>query len=125
MATVPAPRSDVYLSLLAAKALTALADLAKNPTVWNDSIQAGLESGIEYCDALRSAVFPIDRNGSQAEGHGFKRRANDLGRNHRTSAAVAQSEQVKELLNRFLSKARRPLMAEIDLAIDFFSSDEC
>ena len=55
MATAAAPRSYVYLSLLAGRAITALADLAEEPKVWNDQIRKGLADGVEYCRAIGEA----------------------------------------------------------------------
>jgi hypothetical protein len=54
MATAAAPRGDIYLSVLAGRAITALADLAAVPSAWNDRIEADLRGGITYCEAVRT-----------------------------------------------------------------------
>ena len=43
MATATAPRNEVYLSLLAGRAVTSLIDLAGDPTIWNDRVERACE----------------------------------------------------------------------------------
>lgn len=119
MATVPAPRSDVYLSLLAAKALTALADLAGNPAAWDDGIKTGIESGIEYCEACRTVLSR--RAAKTPNGPGFKRRAIDSGEIPSTISTPSECDRVKTLLSQILSGKRTAVMSELNEAIDFFS----
>src|SRR5258707_15741933 len=127
MAAVPLPRSDVYLSLLAAKALTALADLASNPLAWNDRVKMGLESGIEYCRSCRPSLAPNHQKPSGGETRGFKRRAIHSGATQAAATANATSEcaRVQALLRQLLLRQRKPVMAELDAAINFFSTDGC
>jgi hypothetical protein len=120
MATVPAPRSDVYLSLLAAKALTALANLANNPAAWNDRIKIGLESGMEYCEAYRCKLSSHSKRSNDSRG--FKRRAIDSGDGSIEVSPRAGCEAMKELLSGILLRNRQPATAELDAAIDFFSA---
>lgn len=54
MATTAAPRGDIYLSVLAGRAITALADLAAIPSAWNERIEKDLRGGIAYCEAVRT-----------------------------------------------------------------------
>ena len=54
MATATAARNDIYLSVLAGRAITALADLAGDPFAWNDRIERDLRGGISYCEAIRA-----------------------------------------------------------------------
>ena len=121
MATVP--RSDVYLSLLAAKALSALADLARDQSAWSDSIQGGLQSGIEYCEAHR----PVPLSGSKkATPHGrqtFKRESTDSERTSTTVNGSSEVEKIKEFFQELLLRRRRASMAELNAAIDFLGLD--
>src|SRR5271165_5856274 len=54
MATATAPRNDLYLSVLAGRAVTALADLSSDPSAWSERIENGLRDGIVYCQAVRA-----------------------------------------------------------------------
>src|SRR5271157_5857171 len=54
MATAIAPRNDMYLSVLAGRAVTALADLAGDPSAWNERVENGLRDGVVYCRARRA-----------------------------------------------------------------------
>jgi hypothetical protein len=127
MATAPLPRSEVYLSLLAAKALTALADLAANPAAWNASIQTGLESGVEYCEACPPSVLSKPEESTGSESHAFRRQAISSGSSQGTSKfnTSSECERVKGLLRKLLLRQRRPVMADLDTAINFFSTDGC
>lgn len=119
MAAVPLPRSDVYLSLLAAKALAALGDLTDDPCKWNDRIQMGLGSGIEYCDAYGSVL--ASRSEAGDDRRGFKRRATNSGEVLASGDPEPKCEKVKQLLIEMLS-GKKAAADELDVAVEFFSA---
>jgi hypothetical protein len=56
--------TDVYLNLLASRAITGLIRLARDPSVWNAAIQADLDKGVMFCEALEE--------GQRTEGDGLE-----------------------------------------------------
>jgi hypothetical protein len=123
MATATAPRNDVYLSILAGRALTALADLAADSSAWSDRIQRELESGVEYCQAIRSCR-PIPSVGARIEGHqALRRLATDDNQESLTEHLASNSECVETLLRELLAKSRQPESAQLLAAIKFFARD--
>src|ERR1700683_5152055 len=54
MATATIPRHDLYLSVLAGRAVTALADLSGDPSAWSERVERGLRDGIVCCQAVRA-----------------------------------------------------------------------
>lgn len=48
--------AEVYLNLLASRAVTGLVQLARDPSAWNAAIEADLEKGVTFCDALSHDV---------------------------------------------------------------------
>ncbi len=122
MATATAPRNDVYLSILAGRALTALADLAADSSAWSERIQRELESGVEYCEAIRTcrAVPPA---GGHIEGQSALRRlATEDSRESSTERPTSDCEAVEVLLRELL-KSRKAEAAELLAAIKFFTRD--
>jgi len=128
VATAAAPRSYVYLSLLAGRAITALADLAEEPKVWNDQIRKGLEDGIAYCRAIgearTSTPLANRRSGTQRS---FKRLAIHDGKELSAACAASKCKEVERLLTQLLSRSREPKTSELVVAIEFLTrnaSDE-
>jgi hypothetical protein len=120
MATVTIPRSDLYLSVLAGRAVTALADLSGNPSAWSQRIENGLRDGIVYCQAVR-ARMGRDFATISSEGRSVLRRS--VG-----GAAAAdpvpgdicvESERIERFLSQVASKAHRPEVPELVAAIKF------
>ncbi len=123
MATATAPRNDVYLSILAGRALTALADLAADSSAWNERIQKELESGIEYCQAIR-AYQPGPPVGGRVEGQqALRRLATDDNRESSTARLASDCEDVETLLRELLAQSRKAEAAELLAAIKFFSKN--
>ncbi len=123
MATATAPRNDVYLSILAGRALTALADLAADSSAWSERIQKELESGVEYCEAIRTCrvVPPV---GGRVEGQSALRRlATADNRESSTERPTSDCEAVETLLRELLAKSRKAEAAELLAAIKFFTRD--
>jgi hypothetical protein len=123
MATVTAPRNDVYLSILAGRALTALADLAANSSVWSDRIQKELESGVEYCRTIRT-YQPNPSVSTHVEGHqALRRLATNENQESPAGHLVSDCDCVETLLGELLAKSRRPEPEELLAAIKFFTRD--
>jgi hypothetical protein len=123
MATATAPRNDVYLSILAGRALTALADLAADSSAWSERIQKELESGLEYCEAIHTcrAVPPV---GGRVEVQSALRRlATEDSRESSTERPTSDCEAVETFLRELLAKSRKAEAAELLAAIKFFTRD--
>jgi hypothetical protein len=123
MATAIVLHNDVHLSILAGRVLTALADMAADSSAWSERIQRELESGLEYCQAIRAyqANPPVGaRVGRQ---QALRRLA--TGDNSESSAERTASgcDGVEALLRDLLAKSRKPEPAELLAAIKFFSKD--
>jgi hypothetical protein len=119
MATAVAPRNDLYLSVLAGRAVTALADLAGNPLVWNERVENGLRDGIVYCQVLR---LP----GGRFLARRLPEARNPLKRSveHSLDSATwtnvqAESKRVEDFLTRLVSREYRPEIRELALTIEF------
>jgi len=121
MATATVPRSDVYLSLLAGRAVTALADLSSDSAAWNARVENGLRDGIVYCQAvrLREEIVP---SGKSSDGwNPLKRSVENAPDTGTPSAdACAESEKIEDLLSRIVSREHRPQLPELVWAIEFF-----
>jgi hypothetical protein len=123
MATAAAPRNDVHLSILAGKALTALADLAADSSAWSARIQQELESGLEYCHAIR-AYRPNPPVGGRVERQQALRRLATGDNQESTAGRLAPDcDDVETLLHELLTRSRRPGAAELLAAIKFFIRD--
>jgi hypothetical protein len=122
MATAAAPRNDVYLSILAGRVLTALADLAADPAAWSGRIQKDLESGVEYCKAIRA--HKPDVAGRQAQGREALRRlaphdVEDAPQRHKPS----DCDDVETFLQELLARSGNANRDELLSAIKFFAKD--
>ena len=123
MATATAPRNDIYLSVLAGRAITALADLAEKPASWNDQIRRGLEDGIEYCRAVgQTWITPVaDRRPGTR--HSFKRLATHEDKESSAVGATSERKEVERLLTQLLSRSRKPKTPDLLAAIEFFTKN--
>ncbi|HEY6767943.1 MAG TPA: hypothetical protein VI386_24575 [Candidatus Sulfotelmatobacter sp.] len=120
MATAAAPRNDVYLSVLAGRAVTALADLAGDPSAWTPRIELGLRDGIAYCKTVRaqdgSDVSPnislgwVALKRSVEDTHDECARSCDLG---------TESADVERFFSLLLAREHRPELTELAAAIQF------
>jgi hypothetical protein len=121
MAAAAAPRNDVYFSILSGRVLTALADLAADPSAWNERIQKDLESGVEYCQAIRAyqpAPDVVRVGGQQA----LRRLATqpDDNLDSPVQRLASDCDEVEDLLRGMLAKSREPRPGELLAAIKFF-----
>jgi hypothetical protein len=51
--------NDVYLSLLATRAITGLAQLAKDPSRWDAKVQEDLKKGITFCESIETETEDV------------------------------------------------------------------
>jgi hypothetical protein len=124
MATATAPRNDVYFSILSGRVLTALADLAADSSAWSERIQKELESGVEYCRAIR-AYQPAPAGGRVGGQQALRRLATHADDNRDSPAGRLASDcnEVEALLHDLLAKSRKPEPQELLAAIKFFVKD--
>ena len=123
MATATAPRNDVYFSILSGRALTALADLAADPSAWSERIKRELESGLEYCQAIRAyQPTPV---GTRVGGQQALRRLANQPDNRESPPGRLASDcsVVEQLLRDLLARSRTPEPEELLVAIKFFVKD--
>jgi len=121
MATATAPRNDIYLSVLAGRAITALADLAGDPSTWNDRIESDLRGGIKYCQAVRAQGGRVLSKTSAGGWNALKRSVENAPEADASSTDIsAESERVERFLSELVSnKERTPKMADLVAAIEF------
>jgi hypothetical protein len=120
MATAIAPRNDMYLSVLAGRAITALADLASDSPVWNDRIDSDLRSGIAYCEALRSHGGKALRNSASEGWNALKRSVQDTPDAGSSSIDItAESGKVERFLSQLVASRQVPEISELVAAIEF------
>jgi hypothetical protein len=124
MATATALRNDIYLSVLAGRAITALADLAEKPAAWNEQIRRGLEDGIEYCRAVgETSINPAAVDRRPGGRHSFKHLATHDGKESSVAGATSERKVVERLLTQLLSRSRKPRTADLIDAIEFFTKN--
>src|SRR5271157_3890444 len=112
MATAIAPRNDIYLSVLAGRAITALADLASDRAVWSERIEKDLKSGIAYCVALRSRAGRVLRDSGSDGWNALKRSVqSNASTNSSSSDDTDQSERVERFLSELVASKRVPEVA--------------
>jgi|HubBroStandDraft_6_1064221.scaffolds.fasta_scaffold299220_1 hypothetical protein len=123
MATATAPRNDIYLSILAGRALTALADLAADSSAWSDRIQKELESGVEFCQAIRACQPNRPAGDRVGQQQAVRRLATEENQESPSGCLASDCDDVESLLGELLAHSRRPEPAELLSAIKFFIKD--
>lgn len=120
MATAAVPRNDLYLSLLAGRAVTALADLSGDPSAWSARIENGLRDGIVYCQAVRARARR-DFGSSFSEGRSALRRSvgSTSDANSVQTDVCAESERMERFFSQLVSRKHRPEVPELVAAIKF------
>jgi hypothetical protein len=118
MATATIPRNELYLSVLAGRAVTALADLSSDRSAWSDRIENGLRDGIVYCQAVRARA---GRDlGFSPEGRSVLRRSvGGATAGSKPTDVRIESEQIERFLSRVASRKHRPEVPELVAAIRF------
>ena len=119
MATATVPRNDLYLSVLAGRAITALADLSGDPSAWSARIEDGLRDGVVYCQAVRARA---GRDlGFSPEGRSVLRRS--VGGAPAADSVPAdvrvESERIERFLSQVVSRTHLPEVPELVAAIRF------
>jgi len=117
MATAIAPRNEVYLSLLAGRAVISLLDLASDPSIWNDRVEIGLRDGIRYCQAVRARrdFGP----GSPEAWSPLKRSIEEPEACPTPVSVCSESERVEEFLSKVAARKHKPEIPELVSAIEF------
>lgn len=120
MATAAAPRNDAYLSVLAGRAITALADLAGDRSAWNDRIEKDLQGGITYCVAIRTQGARV-LGGTPVGWNVLKRSVENAQESGADPTDIcAEAEKAERFLSDLLSnKNRTPQMADLVAVIEF------
>lgn len=120
MATATAPRNDIYLSVLAGRAVTALADLAGDPLAWNERIENGLRDGVVYCQAVRARGGRILSRSSSEGWSALKHSVENTPDSSSTLPDVCdESEKVEYFLCQLASRKHTPEIHELVTAIEF------
>jgi len=121
MATATVSRNDIYLSVLAGKAITALADLADAPSVYDERIERDLRGGIAYCQAIRAQRGRILGRSPLGGWNALKRSVGNAPEGSSASADIStEAERVERFLSELVSsKGRTAEMAGLVAAIDF------
>jgi hypothetical protein len=120
MATATVPRNDTYVSVLAGRAVTALADLAGDPSAWTPRIELGLRGGIAYCKTVRTQDFS-DVSANTALGWvALKRSVDDTQDGCALSCDLStESTEVERFFSLLLARERRAELTELVAAIQF------
>jgi hypothetical protein len=120
MATATAPRNDIYLTVLAGRAVTALADLSSDPSAWSERIGNGLQDGIVYCQAVRARAGR-DLGSGSSEGKSALRRSvgSTSGADSVPTDVCVESERIERFLSQLASRKHRPKVPELVDAIEF------
>jgi len=120
MATATAPRNDIYLSVLAGRAVTALADLAGDPLAWIPRIELGLRDGIAYCKTVR-AQYGSDVSTHTAPGLvALKRSVDDKQDGCAPSCDLStEPAEVEHFFSLLLARERKAELPELVAAIQF------
>ena len=120
MATATAPRNEIYLSVLAGRAVTALADLAGDASAWSQRIEEGLQDGVEYCRAVRNRVAGYSDTNTSLGWVALKRSVEDAPEGGAVSADLqTEAEEVEHFFSQLLSRERTPEVPELVAAIQF------
>jgi len=120
MATATAPRHHMYLSVLAGRAITALADLAGDPLVWNERVEGGLNDGIVYCQTIRTRGTSVIRSIPSDGFNPLKRAVGSTTSEESPSVfAYAEAEKVEFFLAQLAKRERKAEIAELISAIKF------
>ena len=120
MVTATVPRNEVYLSLLAARAVTSLVSLAGDPEAWSQRIERGLQDGIRYCHAIRAQQRNVFVPQVSAAPSPLKHLVEDACEPEAVASQHGDaSEEVERILNGLLSKRQTADVPELVKAIEF------
>ena len=116
---------DVYLSILASRAVTALAKLAENPDQrpdeWPVAIKSDLEKGLAFCESVSGQDATAAQDAEEPLGPILRRLTAEMS-TMRSGIRVADDEirSKKEFFKQLVALERRPSLQEITDAINFF-----
>jgi hypothetical protein len=111
--------NDIYLALLAGRAVTALAKLARDPQLWTDQIEQDLRNGLSFCAELQ---VPTEHEGAAPPVPEFGNVLKRLSQFMPGPTFVSADEicAVTKMLGEWLNRERKPQTEDLSLAIDFF-----
>ena len=115
--------ADVYLNLLASRAVTGLMHLARNPQAWNSTIEADLEKGVEFCDALIQEDPPesIELENNERFGKILKRLTSEVSKGRPgLYVSYAEIQSNCEYLRRLVRRDVAPQRPEVTVTMSFF-----
>lgn len=119
MATIVPSQNEVFLALLAGRAVTALSCLAEHPEIWNDDIEKGLRDGVKFCGYIRVSEGNVEFGADADYSEVFKRLmspivpAEDL-------VSVQEINKTEAYLSCLLAKTCAPAEDALSDAMDFF-----
>ena len=120
MATATIPRNDLYLSVLAGRAVTALADLSGNPSAWSGRIENGLRDGIVCCQAIRARAGRDPGSSSSGGRSALKWSVESTSDADSVATDVcAESRRIEHFLSQISSREHTPQVFELVAAIRF------
>ncbi len=120
MATITAPRTDVYVSLLAARAVTALVNLASDPASWSERIEDGLRDGVRYCQAVRALGAEIFADDPSETWSPLRRAVDGAPDANPPSENVSdESKRIEAFLSGLLSREQKADISKLVEAIEF------
>lgn len=113
--------NDVYLSLLATRAITGLAQLAKDPGRWDDKVEEDLKKGMTFCESLDTGTeSPTAKQNDHLKL--LRKLTASLGPVTRTLyVSPEEIRQTKSYLSELLQRTREPKLNELINSINFFS----
>jgi len=116
---------EVYLSILASRAVTGLAQLADHLDGWTPAIAADLSKGIAFCDSLSEQVnVPVPNAKTPEQLAKIMRRLTTEMSGMKASISVPQDEirSKRQFLQLLVDHQKEPTLQEISEAINFFFS---
>ena len=113
-----AASNDIYLALLAGRAVTALAKLASDPRSWNDETTQDIRDGLAFCEAVSDTERAADERIPE-----FAQTLKRLTAGVVPAEAPVSRDEVDRTtvyLRELLEGKRQPLTEELSRAVDFF-----
>jgi len=114
-----AASNDIYLALLAGRAVTALAKLAADPRGWTDETTQDIRDGLAFCEAVSDTERAADDRIPE-----FAQALKRLTAGVMAAEARVSRDEIDRTtvyLKELLAGERQPLADELSRVMDFFS----
>ena len=108
-----------YLALLAARAITGLADLADDPKAWNDRIRTDLMAGVRFCCVLRADLTRATITPATSSRHTVRRLTAD-NRDRGFSVSAEDVRRVEAYMRSLIAQRQPANVKEVHEVIEFF-----